>query len=324
MSSKEESWASKGKWREWFLLDGSRAVVAGITALALFVFVTSLSLSGLSLFVSKQPIYYVYGGLISGNLTVITVVVSISQLLLSRELGTPDELESQMEGVIDYRTDVEDAAGRIAPVEPLGFLRLVVENTRKAAQELGGLSIAETNDEVYGEVDAAVSRVTEQLDRTDRLLQKSDASTFHVLSATLTTNYARDINRLRRIKSRHDDSLPGHVKEAIDRLIDELQRIDVARQYFKSIYLQQQLAELSRRLFYVGLPAVAGVASGLFLFTASSGASVPSFVVPLLVPAVVTVGLAPLSVLFAYILRIATVTKRTAATIPFTTPEQEQ
>ncbi|WP_440006920.1 hypothetical protein [Halomicrococcus sp. SG-WS-1] len=36
------------------------------------------------------------------------------------------------------------------------------------------------------------------------------------------------------------------------------------------------------------------------------------------------VGLLPLSILFSYILRTATVTERTAAAIPFTTPEQEQ
>lgn len=201
----------------------------------------------------------------------------------------------------------------------MGFLRLVVENTRKTAQELGGL----TDDEVYAEVDAAVSEVTQQVDRADELLQASDASTFRVLSATLTTNYARDINRLRRIKSEYGESLPPHVGESIDLLIDHLREIDIARQYFKSIYLEQQLAELSRLLFYVGLPSVAVVAASLFFFTAPIGVSAPPPYHTVLLPATVTAGLAPISVLFAYVLCIATVTQRTAATVPFTTPEQE-
>ncbi|SFG11137.1 hypothetical protein SAMN04488063_1453 [Halopelagius inordinatus] len=324
MAAESKSERPREKWREWLLLDADRTLVAGVTAFALFAFVASVSLSGLAPFVERQPVFYVYGGLLSGNLTVITVVVSISQLLLSRQLNTPSELRSQMEGVIDYRKDVEDAAGRVAPVEPLGFLRLLVENTRKRSQELGGLTIAETNDEVYAEVDAAVSRVTRQVDTVDGLLQESDASTFHVLSATLTTNYARDINHLRRIKSEYEESVPAHVEESIDLLIDRLQQIDVARQYFKSVYLEQQLAELSRMLFYAGLPSVAVVAVSLLLFTAAGGTSVSPPYERLLIPATVTVGLVPLSVLFAYILRIATVTQRTAATVPFTTPEQER
>jgi hypothetical protein len=38
----------------------------------------------------------------------------------------------------------------------------------------------------------------------------------------------------------------------------------------------------------------------------------------------VTVGLAPISLLFASTVRVATVTQRTSSTIPFTTTAQEQ
>ena len=41
-------------------------------------------------------------------------------------------------------------------------------------------------------------------------------------------------------------------------------------------------------------------------------------------PVSLVVGLLPLVLLFSFILRIATVSERTAATIPFTTPEQEK
>jgi hypothetical protein len=73
----------------------------------------------------------VLSSLISGNLTLITVVVSINQLLLSREMSSPGELESQIQNVIEYRKDVEDHAGDIAPVKPLGFLELLFSNTRQ-------------------------------------------------------------------------------------------------------------------------------------------------------------------------------------------------
>ncbi len=37
-----------------------------------------------------------------------------------------------------------------------------------------------------------------------------------------------------------------------------------------------------------------------------------------------TIGLVPLSIFCSFILRTATVTRRTAATLPFTSPEQER
>ncbi|MFD1585954.1 hypothetical protein ACFR9U_03090 [Halorientalis brevis] len=312
------------RWQDWLLLDGDRRLVVGFTTVVLFLVIASVVVSELAPLRDLQPLFYVLGGLIGGNLTVITVVVSINQLLLSRELQAPPDLESQIEGIIEYRSDVEDAAGQVAPVEPLGFLRLLFENTRREAQRLGGLATSETDEQTYEEINEVVSEITTQTDRVDSLLQQSQTSTFDVLSVTLTTNYATDINRLRQIEWEHGAQLPADVSDAVDTLVHQLQNIDIARQYFKSVYLQQELAELSRNLFYAGLPSVTVVAIGLLLLTGPSGTVFTSPYLRAFVPLFVTVGLLPITILFAYIVRIATVTQRTAATLPFTTPAQEQ
>lgn len=314
----------KRAWIEWFLLEGSRSLVTAIIAIVFFIFIVLISSSDLSPLRDLQPFFYIFVGLITGNLTIITVAVSISQLLLSKELKTPDELRSQMEGVIDYRQDVEAAAGQVAPVVPLEFLRLLFESTRQEAQQLGGLTISELDDEVYEEIDQVVSEVTDRADRMNARLQESDDSTFSVLSATLTTNYAKEIHRLRRLQSQYDARLPVHATDMIDDLVHRLEDIDVARQYFKTIYLREELAVLSRGLFYVGFFSVAIAVGGLFLFTAARGASVPHSYLTVIMPTIITIGLLPIIVLFAFILRIATVTQRTAAMLPFTTPLQEK
>ena len=192
------------------------------------------------------------------------------------------------------------------------------------AQRLGGLTIDELDEEISTEVDGIVSEVTDSTDRMDALLQENADSTFSVLSATLTTNYAEEIHRLRRLQLQYDDCLPPHATEIIDDLIHRLQDIDVARQYFKTIYMQEELAVLSRGLFYVGLTSVAAVISGLFVFTATRGASLPSSYLTILLPTIITIGLLPICVLFSFILRIATVSQRMAAVLPFTTPLQER
>lgn len=309
---------------EWFLLDGDRLLVMGAVVIVLFTFFAVLSVSGLVPLQNLQPLYYVYSGLISGNLTLITVVVAINQLLLSREFHTPSELETQIEGVVDYRSDLEEMTGQIAPVEPPGFLRVLVESTRKQAQELGGLAINEANDDVRDELDPMVAELTTQFDHVDDLLQEPGTSTFEALAATLTTNYAPQINRLRRVENQYADELPDDVGDAIEDLVHRLKDIDIARQYFKTIYLQEELATLSRHLFYVGIVSLVVVVSGLLILTASPGVSVPTPLLSLLVPGIITVGLSPLSLLFAFIVRLATVIQRTTSTIPFTTSMQER
>lgn len=319
----DEDRAVRHWWWNWFLLDGQRLHVTVVTVTAIFVGVTAVTVSGLVPFDSVQPLFYVFGGMISGNLTVITVVVAINQLLLSRELYTPDEMETRIGGAIDYRDDIRDTVGQVPPVEPLGFLRLLVETSREGARTLGALTADETGADLRDTVDSLVADLVENADQIEAFLQESDPSTFRVLSATLTTNYSPQVRELRRIDWEHGDRLPEDVQASIELLVRHLKNIDVARQYFKAIYIQEELAAMSRQLFYVGLAALVVVTSGLLILTESSGASVPRPYFPVVVAAVITTGLAPISLLFAYIVRVATVAERTVAILPFTTAKQE-
>lgn len=289
-----------------------------------FGFFSSLSILDVVPLFDLQALFYVYSGLITGNFTLITVVVSINQLLLSRELQTPGELRTQIENVIEYRRDVEGAADEIAPVQPLGFLRLLVEATREQAQRLGGFSHNDAVQAGGDELASEATRLTEQMDQIDTLLRESETGTINVLLTLLRTNYAQEINRLRIIKERFEEELSPPVHDSIDEVIDRLQEIDVARQYFKAIYFQQELSSLSRILLYVGLPAVAIATATLLVLTLP--ASEPEAIrhVDVLLPVSLAIGFLPLSILCSYILRTATVTNLTAATLPFTTPEQEQ
>lgn len=306
------------------LLTGNRSAIAlafAATFAAFFTVLVGLDITPLS---DAQALFYAYSGLVAGNVTLITVIVSINQLLLSRELKTPDEVESQIESVIEYRTDVEDATDDIAPVKPLGFLRLLVEATREEAQRLGGYAKYGVVQSGHEQIDSVVTQLTEQMDQIDELLDESDAGTFSVLSLMLETNYAEQIHELRTIRAKHGSDFTDDMNEEVDALIDRLQEIDIARQYFKSIYMQQELAALSRTLLYTGLPAV-GIALGtLLVMTVPTSQPTAVTHLRILLPLTLTVGLLPLCVLCSFFLRTATVTKLTAATLPFTTPEQEQ
>ena len=217
---------------EWVLLHGNRVLVgAGIAVLFGGLFAATAALHAAPL-TDPQPTFYLFGGLISGNRTLITVVVSINQLLLSRELSTPGELDSQIEGLVDYREDVERASGRLAPVEPQGFLRLLFDSTRREAQRLGGLAVPSVSPDHRARIDGVVEEITDHIDRVDSLLERSDADIFSVLSVTLTTNYARQIHRTREIRDDLGEELTDPLDEATERPIGALRDVDIARQYF--------------------------------------------------------------------------------------------
>lgn len=309
---------------EWFLLDGDRLHVMAVTDGVLLAFLTLVSVSPLVPHEDLQAEYLVFSRMIGGNLTIVSIVVVLNQLLISRELHTPDELRSQMEGVLAYRDDIEDVTGQLPPVEPLGLLWFLNENTHEQARRLDDLLDGAVDDPVADELASIVTPLQNRADEMRDLLDEDDVSTFDVLVTTLTTNHARQINDLQRIQRTHAQELSRDATEAIDDLVRHLQDIDIARQYFKTIYLREELASLSRKLFYVGLVSLALVSAGMMLFTGSNTAPPLRPYVPLLVPVIVVIGLLPISLLFAYILRAATVTERTAATLPFTTPQQEQ
>lgn len=309
--------------KQWLLLDGNRFVIAGLLAIAIGFAYVVLSISGVAPIADTQSLFYAFSGVISGNFTLITVVVSINQLLLSRELGSPCELGAEIEETVEFREEIESAANRTAPAEPSGFLRLVVENARRDAQRLGGLVAHALPPDARDEIDEIVTDLTDEFDRIDGLVEESDSGIFNTLSTMLETNFAHEIQRIEEFRRANEAHLSADVDRAIDDLLDRLREMDIARQYFKSVYLQVELSRLSRYLFYAGIPAVSVAVAALFTMTTISDLRFAASAQPIVFPAAVTVGIFPLTVLFSYILRTATVTERTAAITPFTTPEQE-
>lgn len=307
---------------DWFLLDGWRYTVTALVLAALFALSATLEWAGAVPLEEPMVLFYLFSSFVGGNFTLIMVVVSINQLLLSQELGSPGELREQMQNAVEYRSKVESASGReVVPVDPQGFMAVLLANTRVEAEELKDGAIERERSEASADIEPLVSALIEHIEKVEAHLERTDTGIFNALTVTLSTNYADQINDARWIKAEHEDLSIG-TRDSIDRIIDRLQEIDVARQYFKSIYLEDGLSELSRMLFYVGLPSQVVVTAAMMAMTASDPGTVVS--ARPTVSVVVVAGFVPLVVLFAYILRMASVTQRTVATVPFTTPRQEK
>ncbi len=93
-----------------------------------------------------------------------------------------------------------------------------------------------------------------------------------------------------------------------------------AREHFKTFYFQWELINLSYAILYTAIPALLVSFAMILFFDPGfvSGTILGTNTVLVVVCVAVTIGIIPFVVLFAYILRISTVAKRTLAVGPFT------
>lgn len=310
--------------REWFFLVENRLLVAGGLLAVLLVLFFAVEMASSFSDQGLMPLFYVFGALIGGNFTLITIVISISQLVISQQLGAPGDLRRQIEETNEYREAVEESVGReVAPVTPTDFLRLLLDQAESrldtVSEELNDVSDTGAHDDL----DDLLSDLHLHIGQVHALLSRADVGLFESLSVTLQTNYSHDIYEARNLLSQHGDQYSDDVREAIEDLVVRLQQIDVARQYLKTLYMQDELARISRYLLYTGTPAVVVAILMMHQFAASTQAVLDPTTLSTLVPIALTVGVAPLAVLFAFVLRVSTVSQRTVAITPFTTPIQE-
>ncbi|WP_255169438.1 hypothetical protein [Natrononativus amylolyticus] len=299
--------------RRWALLDGTRLVVAGL--LTGFVFVLFLALGAAGLIPTEDfgPLRTMVGAVLGGTLPFITVVLAINQLILSAEFGTTGTFRNRLEETREFRSTVErDVDIDLSPADPAQFLRTLVLAARERAIALRTAADETATDEAFRErVDHYVADVVAEMDAGADELETARFGTFDVTSVILDLDDPLHLQRARRLRVEHE--IDDEVATAIADLETVLDDIHVARQYFKTVHIQQELANLSRLLLYVGFLALV-VGGSLLLADTRLGEFITSDALSLLLVALIaSVVVLPFTVLFAYVLRIATVARRTAA-----------
>ncbi|MFD1587935.1 hypothetical protein ACFR9U_13180 [Halorientalis brevis] len=304
----------------WLLLAGNRLVIAGGLVLLVFLCLVGVGVTfGTAVFRAHSPVYFLFSSLLTGNLTVLTVVVSINQLVLSRELGEPGELRTRIEETLDYRSTVESVAGTpVSPSSPGKFLRFLHETIAEQGEKLDERATAATDSDLQDRLESLSRSLVRDARRVNRTLDDQQGRIFAVVAATLTTNHADQIHDITEIQRTHADALSETTRTQLERIERTLLQIDVGRKYFKTVYVQKELAYLSRILLYVGVPAIVGSGFVLLLYNAATTANVPSSVLAPAVAGAFALGVTPLALLVAFVLRLAWVAQQTATIVPFT------
>lgn len=308
-----------GGAKQWFLLEGNRLVIAaGIVVLTLLSLLAILWVYGLDSISPRSPMYFLYGSLLTGDLTLLTVVLSINQLVLSRELGSPKTLRERVGATQEYREEVESTTGSgPSPKSPPAFLRYLHESVRSSATTLENGDSDVESDDLRRRIRGLVDSLVEDTERIESEVDADDPDVFSVVAATLETNHASQLHEIDEILASDAESLGDEQVETLDRLRDLLLQIDVARKYFRTIYVQKELAFLSRILLYVGVPAIVGSGLALVFYNAVIVSTVPAEVFLTVVVGTFLLGYAPLAVLFAFVLRLAWIAQKMASVAPF-------
>lgn len=322
--------ASGGRLKRWMLMEADRRLVTALLIIVVFAVLVGLGvLDPVSLstaMLSSDPVDTLFQALTGAIITSVTLVVTLSQLVLSQELGSVGDQRQRMSGAMDFREETEEVLGvPVAPPDPAAYLRALVSASQTHAEDLKADATGNTD------VDEAVRNYAQRLIENARQVQDeiegAQFGTFDVLSAALDYNYSWKIFEARQIKHEHADALSEDAADALEDLLGVLRLFGPAREHFKTLYFEWALIDLSRAMIYTAVPAlVVSIGSLLYLDSPQHlvGTTLGVDHTTWLVSGAVALSIVPFALLLSYMLRIVTVAKRTLAIGPFILHETDR
>lgn len=309
----------RSRLQDWLFLEADRRIVA-ISIVALFVGVLGTFVStGVVAVGPGSSVANVFGsGLTSGVVTLVTIAVSINQLILSRVFGSPGKLAERLDGSRDIRERVEQLADQpSSPNDPAAFLSLLaVTLSERATAALTMVEQSETDPPAA--VTESLRDIAEYGRNIDSQVEPG-TPVADVLGIIVGPEYAINIAAVRHLRNEYGEVLTAETQtemEAVDKLLESFA---VIRQFFKTLALQQDFAILSRQLLYSGLLALLVSVSLTLVYRAETAMIAPSELA-VVVPIALGVVITPIALFAAYVLRAATVAFRTVSVGPFVPP----
>lgn len=268
---------------------------------------------------ASDPVETLFQGYLTAIITGVTLVVTISQLVLSQELGPLGDQRDRMEGSMTFRRDVEDFFDSSPPPEPSAFLQALVEMTAQNAERLREVLSDNRNEKLREKLDDFIDELVENAEAVSDDLEDAQFGRYQVVKSALDYNYSWKIYQARRLRRDYADDLDDEEEEAFDDLIQVLTFFGPAREHVKTLFFEWALVDLSRKMLYISIPALAIAVVMLIVVDPSTlpGLTFGIDNMNWLVVAAATVCSMPFFLLATYIVRLATIARRTLAIGPF-------
>lgn len=220
--------------RDWLLLEAHRAVVAtGFLGVAFAVFSWLDLTAVLHPAENPTPMLWLFSSLAGGNFTLVSIVIAINQLVLTREFRSPRELLSEFNAAEDYRGSVREDLGMDAVSEqPHDFLQVLTTSTRRRASNFE-TTVDDCSPELHDELRELRRNVLDDLDRPVREFQRPSRRMLPALLSMLDTDFSSLITHSRWIRETYADDVSDQLRDALLDLENDLEHLDVGRQYLR-------------------------------------------------------------------------------------------
>ena len=312
------------KVKRWVLLDANRNTVAGLLLGASFTVIVLVGSFG------PVPVQtFLTEGISPGTalvellksiVSVVVIVLSINQLVLSPGLGSVGDQRERFDQSIELRQQVEDHTGmNVSPVSPATFLSVLLDAIIDQTNHIDELTSRTDDQAVRERTNEFTNAVVGEARIVSTLLSSSHFGWFDVVSAVLRFAISEKVQSLRGIQQANDESLSEPVSEAFDEMNELLELFTVAREYLKTIYIREEFIRLSGALLYTGLPAILVTYCTAQIYTSSvfPGQIFGIEKQLLFVSGAVTIALAPFVLLISYGFRLASLSRSTLFIGPF-------
>ncbi len=308
--------------KKWFLIDGNRVVVASIFVIGTFLVTYGLTILGFITFRPESAVSTMFGsGIISGIFSLITITLTVNQMILSRVFGTINGLTDRIDGSLEFRHTVEDLAEQpTSPNQPDQFLVLIGETITERANAFE-TELDDANRVLKDDTDEYLSDVYAYAERVEGVEGTED--TLQIVATLLGPAYAQNLTATDRLLRKYEGKFSEAARTELEALFELIKSVAVARQFFKTIAIQQDLAQLSRMLAYTGGPVLLGTFVVTTMYTTLPSTTVAQPVLAEVVSLGIAVVFIPLSILLSYILRAASIARYTVSVGPFIPPEEQ-
>lgn len=306
--------------RRWLLLTGNRWAIVGQLLALIFGGTLLLGLVPSIDLTEGGFVTTVFGAVTGGLFSFVPIVITVNQLTISQLVTTPDNLREKIGGVREFRAGIAEQTPErsVMSDDPSRFLEDVA---RLASQRASRFRQSDMNPErnpsaeALAEFEGTVRRLTVDL---EERAAEDDLRLFDVVLLTMGDQYSKHVTTARRLLADRADALSPQTTDALADLRELLVSLDVFRQYLKALYVRTELARLSQLIAYTGIGAFLGSIFVLILYTSGTPAAGQSALLELVVCGALTLAALPFAVLFAFVVRLATIARRTVAPGAFT------
>lgn len=314
--------ANESRLKLWVLLRSDRLVLTALITLGFFVafmvVVTFVFPSFREILTLDDTIDTLFAEILGALITAITLVITISQLVISQEIGPLGDQRNRMSGTMEFRQAISDLIGESTPSDPSTLIMKIIEANEDRANALERAVEDNDNDALREQVEEFVDSLTGNAQEVSEQVEDTSFGTFDVMFAALNYDYGEKIQQIERLLDKFADDISDDERVAFEELRTALTMFSPVREYIKTLYFQWELLALTQNLVYLSIPAlfIAGTMVGVVKPTTFPGTMLGISNILWTFGIAFTVTLTPFFLSLVYLLRIATVAKRTLAIGP--------